>query len=45
MDNLIKVQTQSGEILKVYFQRNANEFKNVWLEGSARIVYKGECYV
>ena len=45
LDNLIKVQTQSGEILKVHFHKENCEFKKVWLEGSVRIVYKGECYV
>lgn len=41
LDNLVKVQTQSGEILKVYFNNKEGKFKNVWLEGSAKIVYKG----
>lgn len=45
LDNLIRVQTQSGEILKVCFQNSDGKFRNVWLEGSARIVYKGEYYV
>ena len=45
LDNLIKVKTQSGEILKVYFQKEDKEFRKVWLEGSVEIVYKGECYV
>ncbi|MDP2831241.1 MAG: diaminopimelate epimerase, partial [Candidatus Omnitrophota bacterium] len=45
LDNLIKVKTESGEILKVYFQKEGSEFRKVWLEGSARIVYKGEYYV
>lgn len=45
LDNLIKVKTQSGEILKIYFQKEDGEFRKVWLEGSARIVYKGEYYV
>ncbi len=44
-ENLIKVKTQSGEILKVYFYKVAGDFKKVWLEGSVRIVYKGEYYV
>jgi len=44
-DNLVKVQTQGGEILKVYFQREKDGFKEVWLEGSVRMVYKGEYYV
>jgi len=45
LDDLVKVETQSGEILRVYFQRTDSKFSNVWLEGSARIVYKGEYYV
>lgn len=44
-DKLIKVQTQSGEILKIYFRNTCGVFSQVWLEGSARIVYKGEYYV
>ena len=43
--NKINVYTKSGEILKVYFERAGNNFKNVWLEGKARIVYKGVKYV
>ncbi len=43
--NKINVQTKSGEVLKVYFDRVNNKFRNVWLEGRARIVYKGEYYV
>jgi len=45
LNDLVKVQTQSGEILKVYFQRDNCKFNNVWLEGSAKIVHKGEYYV
>jgi len=41
----INVQTKSGEILKVYFNRMDNYFRNVWLEGKAKTVYKGEYYV
>ena len=39
------VHTKSKEILKVYFDKINNGFKNVWLEGMAKIVYKGEYYV
>jgi diaminopimelate epimerase len=39
------VHTKSGEILKVYFDKLDNKFKDVWLEGRARMVYKGEYYV
>jgi len=45
LSKLVKVRTQSGEVLKIYFKREKNKFENVWLEGSARVVYKGECYV
>jgi diaminopimelate epimerase len=41
----INVYTQSGEVLKVYFKRIINKFSDVWLEGKARIVCKGEYYV
>jgi len=41
----INVHTKSGEILKVYFEKIKNKFKNVWLEGRAKIVYKGVYYV
>lgn len=41
----ISVLTQSRDILTVYFRRIVNSFDNVWLEGSAREVYKGEYYV
>ena len=44
-DKLIKVQTKSGEILKVYIEQENNKFKNVWLEGRAKLVYKGRYYV
>ncbi len=41
LDDLVKVETRSGEILKVYFQRVNCKFSNVWLEGGAKIVYNG----
>ena len=42
----INVRTQSGEVLKVYFDKIGNNFKNVCLEGKAKIIFKGEyCYV
>jgi len=41
----IDIITKSGEILKVYFERLGNNFRNVWLEGKARIVYKGVYHV
>jgi diaminopimelate epimerase len=41
----VSVKTQGGEILKVYFDKCKGAFKNTWLEGRARIVYKGDYYV
>ncbi|HNW39506.1 MAG TPA: diaminopimelate epimerase, partial [Candidatus Omnitrophota bacterium] len=45
LHQLIKVQTQSGQILKISFEKENNKFKKVWLAGGVRIVYKGEYYV
>lgn len=41
----IRVLTKSGGILKVYFTEKENRFTDVWLEGKAKIVHKGEYYV
>jgi len=37
----VSVQTRGGEVLKVYFECKKNTFRDVWLEGSARIIYQG----
>jgi diaminopimelate epimerase len=42
---LINVHTKGGEILKVYYKKVGDNFKDVWLEGKASIVYKGVYYV
>jgi len=41
----IDVLTQGKEILKVYFKRRGSIVSDTWLEGKAKIVYKGECHV
>ncbi|MFA5411662.1 MAG: diaminopimelate epimerase [Candidatus Omnitrophota bacterium] len=38
----VNVVTKSGETLRVYFEKSGNNFKNVWLEGKAKIVFRGE---
>lgn len=38
----INVYTRSGEILKIYFDKDGDSFKNVWLEGEAKIIYGGK---
>jgi len=35
------VHTKGG-VLRVYYERDGNGFKNVWLEGEATFVFKGE---
>ncbi len=40
--NTISLRTKSGEILRIYFKRAGNKFSDVWLEGKAKIVFKGE---
>ena len=42
---IMNVHTKSGEVLKVYFEKQDEKFKEVWLEGEARIVYEGVYYV
>ena len=38
----IPVVTRSGGILTIYFQKDGDRFRDVYLEGDARIVYTGE---
>ena len=38
----IKVKAKSGEVLKIYFDKTGNNIDNVWLEGEACLVYKGQ---
>lgn len=40
----VNVHTASKEVLKVYFERREESFRNVWLQGRARIVFKGVIY-
>jgi diaminopimelate epimerase len=39
------VKTHSGEMLVVYFKASKKKITDVWLEGKAKIVYRGEYYV
>lgn len=41
MSSPITIETQSGEKLKVYFESVKGRFKNVYLEGKAKLVYEG----
>lgn len=44
-DYKIHVMTRSGEALYVYFKLKDDKILDVWLQGRARIVFKGEYYV
>lgn len=39
------VKTRSGETLIVYFRASKKDISDVWLEGKAQIVFKGEYFI
>ncbi|MFH0764628.1 MAG: diaminopimelate epimerase [Candidatus Omnitrophota bacterium] len=41
MPSPVTVHTQSGERIKVYFETIGGNFRNVYLEGGAKLVYEG----
>ena len=41
----MNVRTTSGEILNVSFDKNNDEFYNIWLTGSAKLIAKGEYFL
>ena len=42
LESPVTVETRSGEKLKVYFDAVGGEFKNVYLEGKAQLVFEGK---
>jgi diaminopimelate epimerase len=40
----INVTTRSGGVLTVYFSRDSEKFHDIYLEGDARVIYKGELW-
>lgn len=38
----IEFTTRSGSLLRIYFKKESSEFKEVYLEGDARLIYEGE---
>jgi len=38
----VDVETKSGEVLTIYFDKKGDVVKNVYLEGEAQIVFKGD---
>lgn len=44
-EHKVLVRTRGKETLAVYFRASKKSISDVWLEGKARIVYRGEYYV
>jgi len=42
IERKVKAKTKSGEVLEVHFKNERGKFSEVWLEGGANLVYKGE---
>ncbi|MBL0731797.1 MAG: diaminopimelate epimerase [Desulfosarcina sp.] len=42
MESPLKVKTKSGGILAIHFKKTADKFTDIFLEGDARVIYKGE---
>ncbi len=40
----VDVRVQSGELLRIYFEKTAEGFRNVYLEGKAKVVYQGKLW-
>lgn len=38
------LHTRGGELLKIYFEKHGNVFRNVFLEGGARVIYEGRLW-
>jgi diaminopimelate epimerase len=45
MSSPVTVETSSGEKLKVYFEMKDGQFRDVYLEGKAQLVFEGEIAV
>jgi len=41
----VDILTNSGDTLRVYFKKTEAEVSDVWLQGSAKVVYGGQYYV
>jgi len=40
----VNVRVQSGELLRIYFEKTADGFTKVYLEGKAKVVYQGKLW-
>jgi diaminopimelate epimerase len=44
VESPVNVLVKSGEMLKIHFERKGKGFENVYLEGSAKVVYQGSLW-
>ena len=44
VESPVDVRVQSGETLKIYFSATGNGFKDIYLEGNAKVVYEGRIW-
>jgi diaminopimelate epimerase len=44
LDSPVRVLTQSGVFLNIFFKKNNSHFSEVYLEGDARVVYSGKIW-
>ncbi|HVO65221.1 MAG TPA: diaminopimelate epimerase [Syntrophales bacterium] len=44
VESPVDVRVKSGETLKIYFQKTNSEFKDIYLEGKAKVVYEGRLW-
>ncbi|HYA15290.1 MAG TPA: diaminopimelate epimerase [Syntrophales bacterium] len=44
VESLVDVRVKSGETLKIYFHKTESKFKDIYLEGKAKVVYEGRLW-
>jgi diaminopimelate epimerase len=44
VESPVDVRVKSGETLKIYFHKTSGEFKDIYLEGKAKVVYEGRLW-
>ncbi len=44
VESPVDVRVKSGETLKIYFHKTDGEFKDIYLEGKAKVVYEGHLW-
>ena len=44
LESPVDLLTRSGEVLTIYFERSADSYTDVFLEGDARVIYQGDLW-